>query len=91
MSYTLRADIWRLVFAVKQHHLPDHVVVAGADEAGGVSEVEIVVAVEDDYTLLASLQVEDHLLKVVRDHLSGALGPETQFILQSIDMIHVGP
>ena len=43
------------------------IVVVGADEAGGVSEVDLVVAVEDDDKLIVGFLVEDQLLHKVRD------------------------
>ena len=85
-----RAHNGLLVLAVEQQHLLHAAVVAGAHEAGGVSEVEVDVAVEDDDELLVGLLVEDQLLHIVRDHLSRALGREAKVLPQSIDTVDAG-
>ena len=79
VSSTLRAHNGCLVLAIKQEHLPVLEVVVGAHEAGSVSEVDLIVAVEDDDQLFVGLIVEDQLLNVIRDHLPGALGREAKF------------
>ena len=52
VSSTLRAHNGSLVLAIKQEHLPVLEVVAGAHEAGSVSEVDLVVAEEDETSCL---------------------------------------
>ena len=91
VSSTLRANNGSLVLAVEQQHLSVLEVVVGANEAGSVSEVDLIVAVEDYDELLVSFLVEDQLLDVVRDHLPRALGSETKVLSQTINIINAGP
>ena len=76
-----------LVLAVEEQHLLVLEVVVGADEAGGLSEVDLIVAVEDDDELLVGLLVEDQLLDEVKDHLAGGLGRAAPGLPCFIDMM----
>lgn len=61
----------------------------GADEAGGMSVVDFVVALEYNHELLVFLFVEDKFLYEVIDYLSRALGREEIFLPQTIDIVDV--
>ena len=76
-----------LVLAVEEQHLLVVEVVVGADEAGGVSEVDLFVAVVDDDELLVGLLVENELLDEVKDHLAGGLGRAASGLPRFIDKI----
>ena len=91
VSSTLRAHNGSLVLAIKQEHLPVLEVVVGAHQAGSMSEVDLVVAVEDDNELFVGLFVEDKHLYVIRDHLPGSPGREAKIFSQSVDIINAGP
>ena len=52
-----------------------------------MSEVDLVVAVEDYDKLIVGLLVEDQLLHKVRDQLARALDREAKFLSQIVYMI----